>query len=142
MIHIKSEKEIELMRQSAEIMKKVDHLWFGDGQPEEPIYRLEPVFHFLKTGKKWQGSSMYLWKDAEAIKYFKNDFLPALEKALPGASSPDYVWTREKLQILKDIYCLTYLAVNDRPMVYTMYLSRHPLPCNGLANPVTPIKQA
>lgn len=110
-------------RPSAEIMKKVDHLWFGDGQPEEPIYRLEPVFHFLKTGKKWQGSSMYLWKDAEAIKYFKNDFLPALEKALPGASSPDYVWTREKLQILKDIYCLTYLAVNDRPMVYTMYLS-------------------
>ncbi|MDP6355920.1 MAG: hypothetical protein QF473_12495, partial [Planctomycetota bacterium] len=40
-------------------------LWLGDSMPEAPIYRLEPLFHFIKTGKKWVGSSMgYVNDDA------------------------------------------------------------------------------
>ena len=45
---------------SPELLEIFGDQWFGDGQPET-VYRLEPVFHYLKTGKRWVGSSMYLW---------------------------------------------------------------------------------
>lgn len=106
-----------------EAVKAVEHLWIGDGQPEEPIYRIEPVIHYLRTGKKWQGSSMYLWKDAEAVKYFSNVLKPLLDKELPGCGEENYKWTRAKEQRLREIYCLSYLDVNQRPFIYTMYLA-------------------
>ncbi len=102
---------------------RVNHIWIGDGQPEEPIYRLEPVFHFLKTGKKWVGSSMHLWKDKFAVDYLKNELTPLLKKELPGCTKPDYKWDRKKIKKLKDLYCLSYLAPNARPLIWTMYLS-------------------
>ncbi|MCF6175004.1 MAG: NPCBM/NEW2 domain-containing protein [Victivallaceae bacterium] len=108
---------------SKSTIKRVDHIWIGDGQPEEPIYRLEPVFHFLKTDKKWKGSSMYLWKDKYAVDYLKNELKPLLEKELPGCTKANYQWDRKKLKKLKDLYCLSYLAINARPLCWTMYLS-------------------
>ncbi len=102
---------------------RVNNIWIGDGQPEEPIYRLEPVFHFLKTGKKWRGSSMYLWKDQYAVDYLKKELLPLLEKELPGCMKPDYKWDRKRIKKLKDLYCLSYLSINSRPLCWTMYLS-------------------
>jgi len=108
---------------SKETIERVNNIWVGDGQPEEPIYRLEPVFHYLKTGKKWTGSSMYLWKDKYAIDYLKNELLPLIEKELPGCTKPDYKWNRKNIKKLNDLYCLSYLSVNARPLCWTMYLS-------------------
>ncbi len=104
-------------------LARVNDIWIGDGQPEEPIYRLEPVFHFLKTGKKWVGSSMYLWKDKYALNYLKNELKPLLNKELLGSDKANYQWNRKKLKKLKDLYCLSYLAVNARPICWTMYLA-------------------
>lgn len=101
----------------------VNDIWIGDGQPEEPIYRLEPVFHYLSTGQKWQGSSMYLWKDASALDYFKNELIPKLEKEIPGCTTAGFKWTRKTLKQLCDIYCETYLSKSVRPIAWTMYLS-------------------
>ncbi len=108
---------------SQEAIQRVQQIWIGDGQPEEPIYRLEPVFHFLQTGEKWQGSSMHLWKDEPAVAYLKDELVPLLEERLPGCSSPDYQWNRERLQILKETYCLSYLSINALPLCWTMYLT-------------------
>lgn len=108
---------------SPETLERVNDIWIGDGQPEEPIYRLEPVFHYLATGQKWQGSSMHLWKDASALDYLKNDLIPKLEKEIPGSTEPDFKWTRKTLKQLRDIYCETYLSKSIRPIAWTMYLS-------------------
>ena len=102
---------------------RVNDIWIGDGQPEEPVYRLDPVFHYLATGQKWQGSSMYLWKDASALDYLKNDLMPKLEKEIPGCTAPAFKWTRKTLKQLSDIYCETYLSKSIRPIAWTMYLS-------------------
>lgn len=106
-----------------ETIARVEHLWIGDGHGEEPIYRLEPVFYFMRTGKKWKGPSMEIWEDSEAVKYLGQELLPLLRKELPGCEAPDYEWTRDRMQKLKDIYCLSYLSVNHRPFILTMYLS-------------------
>jgi hypothetical protein len=104
-------------------IERVNDIWIGDGQPEEPVYRLEPVFHYLATGQKWQGSSMYLWKDASALDYLKKDLMPKLEKEIPGCTAPGFKWTRKTLKQLSDIYCETYLSKSIRPIAWTMYLS-------------------
>ncbi|MEI8244649.1 MAG: discoidin domain-containing protein [Lentisphaerota bacterium] len=101
----------------------MNDIWIGDGQPEEPVYRLEPVFHYLATGQKWQGSSMYLWKDSLAVDFFKNELIPKLEKAIPGCTASGFQWTRKAMKQLCDIYCETYLSKNIRPIAWTMYLS-------------------
>jgi NPCBM/NEW2 domain/F5/8 type C domain len=104
-------------------LDKAGHLWIGDGQPEEPIYRTEPIFHFIKTGKKWGGSSSHIWNDKHGVNYLKNKLMPALRKAIPGLDKPGFKWTRADYKKMCDIYVKTYLEVNPRPMGYTMYLS-------------------
>jgi NPCBM/NEW2 domain/F5/8 type C domain len=104
-------------------LAKAGHLWIGDGQPEEPIYRTEPIFHFLKTAKKWRGSSSSHWKDAVAVDYLKNKLLPALRKALPGCDKPGFRWNRANYKKMCDIYVKTYLDVNECPLGWTMFLS-------------------
>ena len=104
-------------------LERVNDIWIGDGQPEEPVYRLEPVFHYISTGQKWQGSSMYLWKDTSAVDYLKNELIPTLEKEIPGCTVPGFQWTRKAMKQLCDIYCETYLSKSIRPIAWTMYLS-------------------
>jgi NPCBM/NEW2 domain/F5/8 type C domain len=104
-------------------LTKVGHLWIGDGQPEEPIYRTEPIFEFLKSGKKWRGSSSSHWNDKQAVDYLKNKLLPALKKAVPGCDKPGFAWDRASYKKMCDVYVKTYLEINPRPMGYTMYLS-------------------
>ncbi len=108
---------------SAATLARVNDIWIGDGQPEEPVYRLEPVFHYMATGQKWEGSSMHLWKNACAIDYLKNDLMPKLEKEIPGCTAPGFQWTRKTLKQLSDIYCETYLSKSIRPLAWTMFLS-------------------
>ncbi len=104
-------------------LKRVGHLWIGDGQPEEPIYRTEPIFYFMSTGKKWQGSSAHIWNNKHSIGYLKDKLMPALRKEIPGCDRPDFKWTREAYKKMCDIYVKTYLEINPRPMGFTMYLS-------------------
>ncbi|MDD3926205.1 MAG: discoidin domain-containing protein [bacterium] len=107
---------------SKESLDAVTDIWIGDGQPEEPIYRLEPVKHYMETGKLWQGSSMYIGNEAAVVDYFKNVFMPELRKAIPDCEKPDKKWTGREVKILSDIYCDTYTR-KLTPMVWTMYLS-------------------
>lgn len=105
-------------------LDKAGHLWLGDGHPELPIYRTELVFHFLKTGKKWKGSSVKRWKAAD---YLKNKLMPALRKALPGCDKPGFKWDRASYKKMCDIYVKTYLEINPRPLGFTMFLSPYML---------------
>jgi len=96
--------------------------WIGDGQPET-VYRLEPVFHYLKTGERWVGSSMYLWKPEAAKEFFKNDLVPRLEKKLQFIHDLNHEWTRPELRTLSDIYCEEFYRPAQRPVAWGMYVA-------------------
>ena len=98
--------------------------WIGDGQPET-VYRLEPVFHYLKTGQRWNGSSMHLWNKTEAIDFFKKDMLPELENNLPFIKDIERKWTRPELRKLSDIYCQKFYEPVKRPIAYGMYVGNY-----------------
>ena len=66
---------------TGELPPEVKRLYLGDGSPEQ-TYRLEPLFHFFRTGEKWRGSSMYLWHDDQAVAFFRR-LLPRIERELP-----------------------------------------------------------
>jgi len=100
--------------------------WIGDGQPET-VYRLEPVFHYLKTGERWKGSSMYLWNPPVAKKFFRNELIPRLEKVLPFIHDPDHEWTRPELRILSDMYCEEFYRPARRVLAWGMYVGNYHL---------------
>ena len=98
--------------------------WIGDGQPET-VYRLEPVFHYVKTGKRWVGSSMGHWTPEVAIEFFKNDLLPRLEKELPFIRDLDHKWTRPQLRRLSDLYCEEFYRPMGRKLSWGMYVGSY-----------------
>ncbi|HRU05623.1 MAG TPA: NPCBM/NEW2 domain-containing protein [Candidatus Brocadiia bacterium] len=103
------------------ISAEVKALWIGDGHPEQS-YRLEPVFFFLRSGQKWQGSSSYLWKDEYAVKFAKEKFLPRVREKLPFCEDPNHKWTRPELRQLSDIYMDAFWE-GRMPLVWGMGLS-------------------
>jgi len=100
--------------------------WIGDGQPET-VYRLEPVFHYLKTGKRWVGSSMSHWTPEVAIAFFRNDLIPRVEKALPFVRDLDHPWTRPELRRLSDLYCEEFYRPIGRVLPWGMYVGAYHL---------------
>jgi len=100
--------------------------WIGDGLGET-VYRLEPVFHYLKTGKRWAGSSMYLWDPPAAIRFFEHDLMPRLQDALPFIRDLDHKWTRPELRTLSDIYCEEFYRPAKRPVAWGMYVGNYHL---------------
>jgi hypothetical protein len=111
---------------SAEALKIVDELWMGDGHPEL-TYRLEPIFHYLKTGEKWKGSSMHSWEEDKFFDYFKNELIPELEKEFPFLHDLNHRWTRAELCRMCDIYCESFFRPMGRPVAWGMYLSPYHL---------------
>ena len=111
---------------SARLREIMGDQWIGDGQPEQ-VYRLEPVFHYLKTGKRWVGSSMYLWKPSVAIQFFKNDLVPKLEKELPFVRDLDHKWTRPELRTVSDMYCEEFYRPVGRVMPWGMFVGNYHL---------------
>ncbi|MBM4045454.1 MAG: hypothetical protein FJ279_10085 [Planctomycetes bacterium] len=109
---------------SHQIIDIIKDQWMGDGQPET-VYRLEPVFHYLKTGERWVGSSMYLWNPEVAKKFFKDDLMPRLEQALPFIRDLKHPWTRPELRILSDIYCEEFYRPERRAVAYGMYMGNY-----------------
>jgi len=107
-----------------EAMKKAGDLWMGDGMPEEIIYRLEPVFQYLKDGTIWKGSSMSCTTEDALTKFFKENLIPRLEKELPFCKDQKHKWTRKELRKLCDIYCEEYANnASSRPIAWGMFLS-------------------
>jgi len=100
--------------------------WIGDGQPET-VYRLEPVFHYLKTGKRWVGSSMHLWTPEVAVAFFKDDLIPRLEKELPFVRDLKHPWTRPELRRLSDLYCEEFYRPIGRVLPWGMYVGSYHL---------------
>ena len=98
--------------------------WIGDGQPET-VYRLEPVFHYLKTGERWVGSSMYLWDPEIAVKFFGEELIPRLEKELPFVRDLEHKWTRPELRRLSDLYCEEFYRPIGRCMPWGMYVGAY-----------------
>ncbi|HJN19274.1 MAG TPA: hypothetical protein QGH10_27530 [Armatimonadota bacterium] len=111
---------------SAELLEILDDQWIGDGQPET-VYRLEPVFHYLKTGERWVGSSMHLWDPAVATDFFSNDLLPRLEGDLPFVRDLDHEWTRPELRRLSDLYCEEFYRPVGRALAWGMYVGNYHL---------------
>jgi hypothetical protein len=109
---------------SQQLIDFIGHQWIGDGQPET-VYRLEPVFHYLKTSKLWKGSSMYLWKEDAAIDFFRDDLIPKLERQLPFIHDPNHQWTRDELRILSDSYCREFYRPVRRPIAFGMYVGNY-----------------
>ena len=110
-------------------------LWIGDSMPEAPIYRLEPVFHYLRTGEKWRGSSMGYVDDASIVSFFRDRLVPRLTRELPFHSDPDHQWTREQLRTLCDLYCEEFLRKAGKGIAWGMFLS--PYHIAGLPNTTT-----
>ena len=104
-------------------VKALGDLWIGDTMPEAPIYRLEPVFHYIKTGKKWQGSSMGYVDDASLIAFFRDRLMPRLDRALPFYRDPDHQWTRRELRKLCDLYCEEFLHKVGKGIAWGMFMS-------------------
>ena len=111
---------------SPRLVKILGDQWIGDGQPET-VYRLEPVFHYMKTGKRWVGSSMYLWKPECAIEFFKNSLVPRLERELPFIHDLEHKWTRPELRKLADTYCEEFYRPIGRFLPWGMYVGRYHL---------------
>ncbi len=109
-----------------ELIEIIDRQWMGDGQPET-VYRLEPVFHYLKTGERWVGSSMHLWKPEVAKRFFAEDLLPRLEAALPFVRDLEHKWTRPELRVLSDLYCEEFYRPARRPVAWGMYVGNYHL---------------
>ncbi len=99
----------------------VARLYLGDGQPEQ-TYRLEPVFHFIRTEKKWNGSSMHLWKDECAVAFFRDRLVPRLRTELPFYADAGHAWTHGELRRLCDLYVDTFWE-GRTPIAWGMYLS-------------------
>ena len=101
----------------------VNDLWIGDSQPEEAIYRLEPIFYYIKTRTKWEGSSMGIWKNDCALDFFKNGLMPRLDKEMPFYKDQKHQWTRPELRKLSDLYTEEWFRPIERPIAWTMFLS-------------------
>jgi hypothetical protein len=114
---------------SAAAVQALGDLWIGDGQPEEILYRLEPVFHYFKTGRKWVGSSMDVYREEPLVRFMRDDLCPLLDKELPCYHDPKHDWTRKELRRLCDLYCDAYVKKVGRPVAWGMYLSPYRLAC-------------
>jgi len=111
---------------SEELLEIIGDRWIGDGQPET-VYRLEPVFHYLKTGERWVGSSMGHWDPEAAKEFFANDLVPRLEAEFPFLHDLDHEWTRPELRRLSDIYCEEFYRPVGRTLVWGMYVGNYHL---------------
>jgi len=109
---------------SDELLAIIGDQWIGDGQPET-VYRLEPVFHYLKTGERWVGSSMHLWDPEIAKEFFANDLVPRLEAEFPFLHDLDHEWTRPELRRLSDLYCEEFYRPVGRCLVWGMYVGNY-----------------
>ncbi len=109
---------------SQELLDIIGDQWIGDGQPET-VYRLEPVFHYLKTGERWVGSSMHLWDPEVARRFFAEDLIPRLEQEFPFLHDLDHQWTRPELRRLSDIYCEEFYRPVGRCLVWGMYVGNY-----------------
>ncbi len=98
--------------------------WIGDGQPET-VYRLEPVFHYLKTGERWVGSSMHLWDPEIAVRFFGDELIPRLGQELPFVRDLEHEWTRPELRRLSDVYCEEFYRPIGRCMPWGMYVGAY-----------------
>ena len=114
---------------SKEATEALGDLWIGDGMPEEIIYRLEPVLHYFKTGRKWEGSSMYLVHEDSLLRFFRDDLCPVLDKELPCYRDSKHAWTRKELRKLSDLYCEAYVKKVGRPIAWGMFVSPYYLAC-------------
>ncbi|MBT7304788.1 MAG: hypothetical protein HN849_34990, partial [Victivallales bacterium] len=110
---------------SAAAVARLGNLWLGDSMPEAPIYRLEPLFHYIKTGKKWVGSSMGYVDDEAFVAFMRDRVMPRLDKEMPFCRDPKHQWTRPELRRLCDIYCEEFFNAvpNNRPIAWGMFLS-------------------
>ncbi len=109
---------------SDELLAIIGDQWIGDGQPET-VYRLEPVFHYLKTGERWVGSSMHLWDPEIAKQFFANDLVPRLEAQFPFVHDLEHEWTHAQLRELADIYCETFYGPVGRTLAWGMYVGNY-----------------
>ncbi len=107
-----------------ELLDAMGEQWIGDGQPET-VYRLEPVFHYLKTGERWVGSSMHLWDPESAKEFFANDLIPRLEQELPFLHDLEHEWTRPELRTLSDLYCEEFYRPVGRCLAWGMYVGNY-----------------
>jgi NPCBM/NEW2 domain/F5/8 type C domain len=113
---------------SDRISPEVRNLWIGDGQPEQ-TYRLEPVFHYFRTGKKWRGSSMNHWDDKQAEAFFRDKVMPRVKKELPFWDDEKHKWTHEELQKVSAIYVDAFWE--DRmPLVWGMFVANFHMAMN------------
>ncbi len=110
-----------------EVVELVKDFWIGDSMPEAPIYRLEPVFHYLKTGEIWQGSSMGYVDKESLTAFFRDQLCPRLDKALPFYRDPQHQWTRPELRLLCDLYCEEFFRKVGKPIAWGMFVSPHHL---------------
>ena len=109
-------------------VQAVGDLWIGDGMPEEILYRLEPVFHYLKTGGKWEGSSMGYIDGGSLIRFMHDDLCPLLDKELPFCRDPNTPGpTRNSAGFAT---CIARpMKKAGRPVAWGMFLSPYYLAC-------------
>ena len=106
------------------IVNIINDQWIGDGLPES-VYRLEPVFHYIKTGKRWEHFG--IWSLDATNRFFEHDFIPRAKTVLPFILDPEHKWTRPELRSLSDIYCESYYRPVKRPIAYGMYVGNYHL---------------
>lgn len=107
--------------------KRVWDIWFGEGHPEVPIYRIEPIFHFLGT-IKWDGyqgffGNMY----PKFADFMKNDVIPAIKQKVPAAADPKHHWSKTELMTAASIYANKYADISRRIYVYPWFADAYGL---------------
>jgi len=86
----------------------VKEFWMGDGSSEAPIYRLDSLMSFLRTGEWAKVSSFRPGMEGPMTEFGNNQLLPRIEKKLPFCHDPKHQWTREELTKLSDIFIEEY----------------------------------
>lgn len=110
------------------ISPEIRELWIGDGQPEQ-TYRLEPVFHYFRTGKKWRGSSMQHWNDDQAEAFFRDRLMPRVKEELPFWNDKDHRWTHAELQKLSTLYVDEFWR-GRMPIAWGMFVGNYHIATN------------
>lgn len=123
---------------SGETLERVGTIHIGDGQPEEPVYRLEPVFHFL--GQPWGYYQGFFGQYKHFPEFMKKKVIPRIKQELPFADDPDHEWTKAEMMRLIEIYNEAYADTKSAPMAWhgwpaMYYLASHPKnKCVGVKN--------
>lgn len=101
----------------------VKDFWMGDGSSEAPVYRLDSLMSFLRTGEWAKVSSFRAGMEGPMTEFGNKQLLPRVEKELPFCHDPKHPWTREELTQLSDIFIEEYTREAGKPICWNMWLN-------------------